>query len=76
MNIDSLSSLVSRLFFVLSFALLGLAILERVAFALGYTIMGGAFSGGRLLELGALILVFVIALLLRQIREQLKASSD
>ncbi|MBW2275067.1 MAG: hypothetical protein JRG96_17510 [Deltaproteobacteria bacterium] len=75
MNIDSYSSLVSRLFFAFAFGLLGIAVVERVVFAFGYTILGGVFSGGRLLEIAAVVLVFVIALLLRQIREQLKASS-
>lgn len=73
MGIDQLSSLVCRVFFVGAFGLLGLALLERAAFTFGYTIMRGAFSGGRLLEIAGIALVFVIALLLRQIREDLRS---
>lgn len=72
MSIDSLSSLVSRLFFILAFVLLGLAVVERIVNYFGYTISGRAYPGGRLLEFAAIFMVFVIALLLRQIREQLK----
>jgi hypothetical protein len=76
MNIDSISSLVCRALFAAAFVLLVLGVAERVAFAFGYTITGGAFSGGRLLEIATVILVFVIALLLRQIRETLTQQSS
>lgn len=71
MNIDRLSSLVSRVFFGAAFILLALAVAERTALAFGYTITGGT-PGGRLLEIAVSSLVFVIALLLRQIRQELK----
>jgi hypothetical protein len=75
MNIDQVISVVCRILFVGGFALFALGVLERLSFALGYTIMRGAFTGGKLIEIGAIVVVFVIALLLRQIREELKATT-
>ena len=75
MNIDQLSSILCRVFFVGAFGLLALALLERLVFTFGYTIMRGALTGGRLLEIAGIALVFVIALLLRQIRDDQRSSS-
>ena len=72
MGIDRLTSTVCRLFFLGAFVLLALAVAERLANASGYTFVGGLYQGGRLLEFGALLLVFVIALLLRQVRDELR----
>jgi hypothetical protein len=72
MNVDWLSSIVSRALFAGAFLLFALAVLERISYEFGYTILRGSFTGGRLLEIAALILIFVIALLLRQIREAVK----
>lgn len=71
MNFDKLSSAFSRLLFFAAFALLVLAIVEKIANLSGYTIMR-AYNPQRLLELAATMIVFVIALLLRQVREELK----
>jgi hypothetical protein len=75
MNIERMNSIVSRILFIGAFLLLALAVLERISYEFGYTILRGSFTGGRLLEIAALILIFVIALLLRQIREALKGAS-
>jgi hypothetical protein len=75
MDIDRVISVVCRILFAGGFVLLALAVLERLCFAFGYTILRGVFTGGRLLEIAAIILVFVIALLLRQIREELKGTT-
>jgi hypothetical protein len=72
MNIEWLNSIASRVLFLGAFLLLALAVVERIAFQFGYTILRGSFTGGRLLEIAALILIFVIAILLRQIREAVK----
>jgi hypothetical protein len=72
---ENLSSLVSRAIFALAFAIVGLAILERIAFAFGYTILRGEISGGRLLEIAGTMMIFVVAILLRQIRDQLRSQS-
>ena len=66
-------SMVSRFFFFAAFGLLGLEIIERIANGAGYTIiLLGRFSAGRLLEIAAVLLVFVIAIQIREIRQELK----
>ena len=71
MSLEKLMSMSSRLFFLGAFVLLGLAVIERVANATGYTILQ-LYRGGRLLEFAVVLLVFVIAIQLREIREELK----
>ena len=71
MSLDKLVSLVSRLFFVGAFVLLALALFERIANAFGYTILQ-IYKGGRLLEFAVVLLVFVIAAQLREMKEELK----
>jgi hypothetical protein len=71
MNLEKLSSAMSRLFFFGALLLLGLAVLERVVNFLGYTILR-SYGAGRFLEFAGILMVFVIAVLLRQIREALK----
>ena len=68
-------SLISRISFLLAVVCVVLAIAERVAFASGYTILRGALSGARLFEVAGILVVFVIAVLLRQIRDQLRQGS-
>ncbi len=72
---ENLQSIVLRLFFVGAFALLGIGILERLLNAFGYTVLRGAITGGRLLEVSAVVMIFVIAVLLRQIRDQSRANT-
>ena len=68
-------SLISRAFFLAAFALLALSVLEAVARQLGYTILRGTFAGGRLFEISAILVIFVIAMLLREIRDTLRSRS-
>jgi hypothetical protein len=68
---SQLTSLINRLFFVASFVLAGTAVLEKLANFLGYTIIRGAYDPGRLLEFAAVALLFVFALLLRDIQHAL-----
>ncbi len=70
--VDKLSSFASRLFFLMAFGLLAIAVAERVVNLFGYTILRGAYAGGRLLEFAAVLLIFVIALILRQLRNELR----
>ena len=72
---DNLLSPISRFVFVVALALASLAILERVSFAFGYTILRGVATGGRLLEVSAILVIFVIAVLLREIRDLLRSRS-
>jgi hypothetical protein len=74
MSLDKLISLMSRLFFLGAFALLGLAVMEKVANAAGYTILR-LYEGGRMLEFAAVLLVFVIAIQQREIKEELKSKT-
>jgi len=71
--IDKLISVVSRIFFFGAFVLFGLAVIERIAYAAGYTIiLVGSFTGGRLMEIAVVLLVFVIAMQLREMKGELK----
>ena len=65
---EKLISLVCRVFFFVSFVFLALSIVESVARRMGYTILRHTFEPARLLEYAVILLVFVVAMLLRQIR--------
>lgn len=67
---------VMRMFFVIAFVLLAIAVSEVMANFFGYTItLRGTYTAGRLLELATFFLMFVVALLLRQIRDQVNRGS-
>ena len=68
---EKLISLACRLLFLGSFVLAGLAVWERVANTLGYTLLR-QYSAGRLLELAVVALVFVVALQVRGIKLSLE----
>jgi hypothetical protein len=63
-----LTSILSRVLFVIAFVLAGLAVWERLARLLGFTVVRGYFDPWRLLEYSAVALLFVIALQLREIK--------
>lgn len=67
-------SAVSRLFFGASLVLLALAVIEKVANLSGQTVLAGRYEPGRLLEFAGILLVFVISMLLREIRDDFKNS--
>ncbi len=69
---DRLNSIVSRAFFFAAFLLIALGLLDRFLNFFGFTILTSGYTSGRMLEIGAIMLIVVIALLLRQIREELK----
>ncbi len=69
---DKLSSVVSRIFFVCAFLLLFLAFLDKILGLFGWQLSQLPYEAGRLLEFAAILLIFVIALILRQMRELLK----
>ena len=62
---DKLTSLISRVLFLLAFALAGIAVWEKLANFLGQTLLRG-YAASRLLEFAAVALLFVIALQLRE----------
>jgi hypothetical protein len=69
--IDKLTSFFNRLFFTVACVLLFLAVWDRILKLFGWTI-AWFYEPGRILEFSAILMIFVIALLLRQIREELK----
>ncbi len=72
MNLDNLNSVVSRCCFIGGFAFLGLVIVEELALSFGSSFLSRAYAPETLLNIGAVFFLVVIALLLRQIREELK----
>ncbi len=71
MSLEKLVSLISRLFFLGAFVFLALALIERIANATGYTILL-LYKGSRLLDFAVVLLVFVIAVQLREMKDELK----
>ncbi len=69
MNIDNLYKIFARSLFFFALAILIVGLIEVAASSLGFTVLRGAYTGGRLVELSAALVVFVIAVLLRQIRD-------
>jgi hypothetical protein len=73
MTLEKLISVASRALFLGAFILLVVAVGEKIVNLLGYTILQQTqYSSWRLLEFAALFLIFVIAILLREIREELR----
>ena len=70
-----MSSVVNRVLFAAAFVLAGVAIVEKLTNVLGYTILGANYEPSRLIELAVSALLFVIALLLRDIRDALTKTS-
>jgi len=72
MNLEKITSIGFRILFSLSLIFLFVAVAERFANFIGYTFLQQTpYSPWRLLEFAAICLIFVIAILLRQIREEL-----
>ena len=73
MQLEKALSLINRLFFGVAFVLLGIAVLEKLVNMNGYTILGAHYTPGRMLEFSGILLIFVVAMLLRNIREELRS---
>lgn len=71
---EQTTSLISRVFFLGAVVLLALSVLEGGARVMGYTILRRTFEPGRLLEYAVILLVFVVAMLLRQIRDGVRST--
>ncbi len=71
MKLEKLESVVSRLFFFGAFLLLVLAFVERIANQLGAKVLP-MVKAVTMLETAVVLLVFVIAIQLRAIRETFK----
>ena len=73
MDLEKLNSLGYRTLFFGSFLLLAVVVLESVLNRFGYTVLQAmGYAAGRMLQLAAVLLTFVLALLLRQVRDELK----
>jgi hypothetical protein len=72
MNYNSLTSVVLRVFAFGTAATIALGVIEYTANVFGYTVLRQWHTPGRLIEFGAMLAVIVIALLLRQIRDELR----
>ena len=59
-----------RLTFATAFLLVTQAVVEGVVQLFGYSLLRGTYTAGRLMEFGGILMVFVIALLLRNIRNK------
>jgi len=71
--IDKLTSTVCRIFFAVALLMLFIALWGKFVGLFGWTIPCLTYyTPGRILELSAIMMIFVIALLLRQIREGIK----
>jgi len=69
-----MSSIFNRLFFVAAFLLFAVGLVEKAANLFGYTVVGGMYSAGRLFEFAGIMLLFVITLLLRDVRDRARSS--
>ena len=72
---ERLYSIVCRVSFIIAFILAGLAIWEKLANLFGLTLMRG-YPPWRLLEFVAVVLLFVIALQLREIKARVGAKGS
>ncbi len=72
MNLDSVYKYSARTLLIFASATIVVAFLEWIADLLGFSIIGELYGPGRLLELAATLLIFVIAVLLQQIRDGLR----
>ena len=72
MNFELAYKYIARALFLVASVMIAVAFLDLIAEFLGFSIVGDMYEAGRLLELAATLLVFVIAVLLRQIRDTLR----
>lgn len=69
--IDKLTSFFSRLFFAVAFILLVIAALDWFIRLFGYRFTWVPYQPGRMFEFSAILMIFVVVFLLRQIRERI-----
>jgi len=66
--VHKLTSFICRVLFVASFVFAGVAVWEKLANIMGFTLTRGFYGNWQLLDLSAITLLFVIALQLREIK--------
>ena len=69
---DRYYSFFSRLFFFAATLMFAIAVIDWVLRLFGWTFSWVPYQPGRLFEFAAILVIFVIAVLLRQIRDALK----
>ncbi|MDH4155763.1 MAG: hypothetical protein OEW00_00605 [candidate division Zixibacteria bacterium] len=72
--VDKLTSILSRFFFIVAFLLLLIAVVDWFLRLFGWTFSWLPYQPGRLFEFAAMLMICVVVLLLRQIRESLRHS--
>lgn len=75
MNRNALYRFFARTLFFVALLILFIAFVELFANLLGLSITRDAYAPGRLIELSAALLMFVITILLRQIRNTLRKTN-
>lgn len=68
--IEKLMSFASRLFFAVALILLIIATLDWLLRLFGWTFSWLSYQPGRMFEFSAILMIFVMVLLLRQIRDR------
>ena len=76
LNIQILLHNIGRIVFVGGSATMALAFIEGIAQLFDVSLIGSMYPSGRLVELAAGLLVFVIAVLLREIRDELRTNGS
>jgi len=71
-----LTSIISRILFIASFFVAGVAVWEKLSNIIGFTLTRGYYSNWQLLQFAAIALLFVIALQLREIKRSLAAKNN
>lgn len=74
MSFDIVYNNFARTLFVIALAAIAIALFKAITELFGFNIVSSLYSGGRLLELAATLLLFVIVVLLRQIRDELRST--
>ncbi len=73
---DQFTTVMTRFLFVVAFVVAGSAVAERVSNMFGYTtVVASINESGRLLEIASMAVLFVIALVLRDIKHALGAKT-
>lgn len=69
---EKIYNMMPRLFFLIALALLVFALWGKFIELFGWRYSFSPYSSGRILEFSGILLIFVITMLLRQIREKQK----
>ena len=72
MNLETVYKHFARTLFIFASISIAVAFLELLGDFVGFSLTGERYTAGRIVELAAALLVFVIAVLLRQIRDELR----